>query len=45
MGCTRWTGTRADGSVTAMPYWTLPGTALDDPDKAVALAHEALCHL
>ncbi|MBT52461.1 MAG: TfoX-like protein [Mameliella sp.] len=45
MGCTRWTYTRKTGKSGNMPYWTLPGTALDDPEEAVALAREALRHL
>ncbi|SMX36338.1 TfoX/Sxy family protein [Maliponia aquimaris] len=45
MGCTRWTYTRDTGKTAAMPYWTLPGSALDDPEEAVALAREALRHL
>lgn len=45
MGCTRWTYTRKTGQSAAMPYWTLPGAALDDPEEAVALARDALRHL
>ena len=45
MGCTRWTYTRKTGQSAAMPYWTMPGAALDDPEEAVALAREALRHL
>ena len=45
MGCTRWTYTRKDGKSAAMPYWTLPPEAQDDPEEAVALAREALRHL
>ena len=45
MGCTRWEYTRDNGKSAAMPYWTLPGAAQDDPDEAVALAREALRHL
>ena len=45
MGCDRWTYTRENGKSAAMPYWTLPGAALDDPDEAVALARRALAHL
>lgn len=45
MGCTRWTYTRKDGKSAAMPYWSLPGSALDDPEEAVTLAREALRHL
>lgn len=45
MGCERWRYTRKNGKGAAMPYWTLPGAALDDPEEAVALAREALQHL
>ncbi|EBA08825.1 TfoX/Sxy family protein [Sagittula stellata] len=45
MGCERWRYTRKDGGGAAMPYWTLPGEALDDPDEAVDLAREALRYL
>jgi len=45
MGCSRWTYTRKDGSVATMGYWSLPDAALDDPDRAVALAREALEYL
>lgn len=45
LGSTRWVYTRKTGQSASMPYWTLPGAALDDPEEAVALAHEALRHL
>lgn len=45
MGCTRWTYTRKTGQTAAMPYWSLPTEALDDPEKATALARAALNHL
>ncbi len=45
MGCTRFTYTRKNGVTTSMPYWTLPDSAQDDPDEAVALAREALQYL
>ncbi|MEO0402870.1 MAG: TfoX/Sxy family protein, partial [Pseudomonadota bacterium] len=45
MGLTRWTYTRSGKSPTAMPYWELPDSALDDADEAVALANAALKHL
>ncbi len=45
MGCTRWEYVRKTGKAGSMPYWTLPGEALDDPEEAVALAREALRHL
>lgn len=45
LGCTRFTYTRANGTTTSMPYWTLPDSAQDDPLEACALAREALEHL
>lgn len=45
MGAERWTYARAEGRGAAMPYWSLPGAALDDPEEACALAREALRHL
>jgi DNA transformation protein len=44
-GAVQWTYTRKDGKLTAMPYWTLPDAALDDPDLACDLARQALTHL
>ena len=44
-GCTRWTYTRDGGKETAMPYWTLPDAALDDPELACDWARRALAHL
>jgi len=44
-GCTKWTYTRDDGSVTSMTYWTLPEAALDDPEIACDWARRALDHL
>ena len=44
-GATRWTYARKDGHAAAMPYWTLPDTALDDPAEAVAWARRALAAL
>lgn len=44
-GCDRWSYTRKDGKTTQMPYWTLPGEALDDPDIACDWARRALAHL
>ena len=41
-GCTRWVHERADGGTTAMPYWTMPDDAREDPSAAGALAREAL---
>ena len=34
--------TRGDGRTTAMSYWLMPESALDDPDEAVELARLAL---
>ncbi|QBY00829.1 TfoX family protein [Rhodophyticola sp. CCM32] len=45
MGLTRWTYTRDGGKETAMPYWHLPDTMLDDPKAATDLARAALAHL
>ncbi len=44
-GCARWSYTRKDGSETQMPYLTLPGEALDDPEVACDWARRALEHL
>ena len=46
-GCTRWTyeNPAAKRKPTAMPYWTIPEAALDDPEEAVAWARRALAHL
>ncbi|WP_299627041.1 TfoX/Sxy family protein [uncultured Tateyamaria sp.] len=45
MGLTRWTYTRPGKSPTAMPYWELPDSALDDAEEATELARAALAHL
>lgn len=45
MGCAPWEYIRKDASPTAMPYWHLPDSAMDDPDEACALARRALEHL
>ena len=46
MGLTRWTYQRANApKPTAMPYWKLPDSALDDPEEACDLARRALAHL
>jgi DNA transformation protein len=45
LGATQWTYQRDGGKVTGMPYWTLPETALDDPDTACEFAREALTYL
>ena len=41
-GCRRWTyiGSR-HGKEVAMPYWTAPESALDDPDEMVPWARKA----
>jgi len=44
-GGRRWTYSRDGGKQTAMPYWTLPEAALDDPDLACDWARRALEHL
>ena len=44
-GMERWSYTRDNGTVTEMPYWTLPGEALDDPELACDWARRALEHL
>ena len=45
-GGTQWTYQR-DGAdkATAMPYWSMPGNAMDDPDEARTLARKALTFL
>ena len=40
-----WTYTRKNGTASAMPYWSLPQDALDDPELAVSLARDALAAL
>lgn len=42
MGCEKWTYTRKNGKLSAMPYWTLPEDAMDDPESACALARDAI---
>lgn len=44
-GGTQWTYTRDNGKTTAMPYWSLPEAAPDDPDLACDWARRALSHL
>ncbi len=44
-GSQRWTYQRNGGRVTAMPYWSLPEPALDDPTIACDWARRALAHL
>jgi DNA transformation protein len=45
LGCRKWTTTRKNGSMSAMPYWSMPDAALDDPEDACALARDALAAL
>ncbi|MCT4610785.1 MAG: TfoX/Sxy family protein [Pelagimonas sp.] len=45
MGQDRWSHTRKDGKEVQMPYWSLPGACLDDPDEACTLARQALRYL
>lgn len=45
LGSTQWTYQRPGQKASAMPYWDLPESALDDPDEATALAREALSQL
>ena len=44
-GCSRWTYTRESGTTAAMPYWSLPDAAHDDPDLACDWVRRALAHL
>jgi len=41
-GGTRWVYERAGRTPVAMPYWSLPDSALDDPEEASAWARRAL---
>ena len=34
--------TRKDGKVASMGYWTLPDSAIEDPDEACAWARRSL---
>lgn len=45
LGAEQWRYTKKNGMQSAMPYWTLPEAALDDPDLACTLACEALAAL
>jgi DNA transformation protein len=45
LGMERWTYQRPGQKASSMPYWSLPDSALDDPDAASELAREALQHL
>jgi len=42
MGAEVWAYTRNNGTVSTMPYWTLPDAALDDPELAVTLGQASL---
>ena len=41
-GCERFAFERKDGRVGQMGYWTMPDTALDDPEEACAWALRSL---
>ncbi len=45
LGCEKFSMTRKDGSIGSMGYWTLPDSAMDDPDEAVSWGHRALDNL
>ncbi|MBU2982573.1 TfoX/Sxy family protein [Lentibacter algarum] len=46
LGSTRWSYQKKDsGKEVKMPYWTLPESALDDPEEACTLARAALARL
>jgi len=45
LGMDKWVYESAGQKQSGMPYWTLPDSALDDPEEASALAREALTHL
>lgn len=45
MGCDQWRHRRASGKEVFMPYWSLPDSARDDPEEAVALTKEAFRHM
>ena len=40
-GCKLWLSAK-DGKVMTMAYWSLPETALDDPDEAVGWARQSI---
>lgn len=44
-GCTQWVYRRDNGKSGAMPYWSMPDAALDDPDLACDWARRALTQL
>ncbi|GAB5471310.1 MAG: hypothetical protein Kilf2KO_43400 [Rhodospirillales bacterium] len=45
LGMEKWVYQSPGQKLSGMPYWTLPDSALDDPEDASALAREALTHL
>ena len=45
LGMEKWIYESSGQMQSGMPYWTLPDSALDDPEEASALAREALTHL
>ena len=45
LGMEKWIYDSKGQKQAGMPYWTLPDSALDDPEEASALAREALSHL
>lgn len=46
LGMERWTYTRKNSdTISAMPYWALNDDMLDDPERASALAREAIGYL
>ena len=45
LGSEIWAYTRKNGAQSAMPYWSLPDSALDDPEEAQDLARQALAAL
>ena len=45
MSMERWTYQRPGKAETALPYWIMPDSALEDSEEASALAREALQHL
>jgi DNA transformation protein and related proteins len=41
-GCRQWTYTGSKhGKLVSMPYWTVPDTAVDDPDEMTVWARKA----
>lgn len=41
-GCEQWSYAGKSGAPSRMPYWTLPNSALDDPEEASAWARRSL---